>query len=689
MPFAGGFNFMQFSEIDLNYDGVKDLFAFDRSSNKIIPFINNNISDSVSYSYAPSYRIAFPSDLKSWVLLRDFNCDGKADIFTQNAGAIKVYVNTGDAASGLQFTYFKDRIYSKYNATDSLPLFVTSVDIPSITDIDFDGDLDIITFSANSYYVEYHKNYSKERYGSCDSLEFEASTVCFGNFKEDQSNCDIFLNQPCFNKSYQDVVKDLNHSGSASLAFDVDNDHDNDLLISDISCNTLKHIVNGGDSAVANAISIDITYPSYSTPVHQSIFPCPFLVDVNNDGKKDLLISPNASTGSENTQSVMWYKNTSTDASYHFDFKQPDFLQHEMIENGEGAFPTFFDYNSDGLLDLVVGNIGRYSNAELRSRLMLYKNIGNTHYPKYQLIDDDYLGFSTQSNINNLNCTFGDLDADSDEDLLIGNANGELLYFENNPNNGISSFVLVDANYGGIDIGYNAAPQLIDVNRDQLLDILIGTSTGRIKYYRNIGSAQSAQFILETSTFGNVFTGITGVVLTDGYCTPQLFDINGAYQLLCGSKTGRIFRYDNIDGNLNGNFNLVDTNYLHIWEGRNSALAIVDINADGQRDMIIGNLSGGLNYYSGDITGGITETGIQKNKLIISPNPAHDFIRIQCSTALNTISCYNLSGETVIHQVLHGENFAMISTTSLTAGVYLIRAEHSGGIFYSKMIITK
>lgn len=688
MPFAGGFNFMQFSEIDLNYDGVNDLFAFDRSSNKIITFLNNNISDSVSYTYAPAYRSLFPNDAKSWVLLRDFNNDGKADLFTQNAGAIKVYLNSGNASSGLQFTYFKERIYSKYNATDSLPLFVTSVDIPSITDIDFDGDLDIVTFSANSYYVEYHKNYSKERYGTSDSLEFEASTVCFGNFKEDQTNCDIFLNQPCFNKSYQEVEKDLNHSGSATLAFDVDNDHDNDLLISDISCSSIKHIVNGGDSAVANAISIDLNYPSYSTPIHQSIFPCPFLVDVNNDGKKDLLVSPNASTGSENTNSVMWYKNTSTDASFQFAYMQSNFLQGEMIENGEGAFPAFFDYNNDGLQDMIVGNIGRYSNAELRSRLMLFKNIGSNNHPSYQLIDDDFLGFSSQSNINNLICTFGDIDADADADLIIGNANGELLYFENNPIAGISNFVLVDANYEGIDVGYNAAPQLIDVNRDNLLDLLIGTSTGRIKYYKNIGTAQAAQFLLETSAFGNVFTGINGVVLTDGYCTPQLFDVNGSYQLLCGSKVGRIFRYNNIDGNLNGNFNVVDTNYLHIWEGRNSSLAIADINADGQKDMIIGNLSGGLNYYSGDITGSIQEEEMQCNTLQVYPNPVKDYVSIQCNNKLKAIAVVSLSGETILHHTCYELSQVTLSTASLSSGVYLIKAEHTQGISYSKIIIT-
>ena len=38
-PWAGGFNSVQFSEIDLNLDGIKDLFVFDRTGNRISTFI--------------------------------------------------------------------------------------------------------------------------------------------------------------------------------------------------------------------------------------------------------------------------------------------------------------------------------------------------------------------------------------------------------------------------------------------------------------------------------------------------------------------------------------------------------------------------------------------------------------------------------------------------------------------------
>ena len=66
-PWSGGMNFCQFSEIDLNLDGEKDIFIFDRSGkngsrngNKIIPMVyDQNIND---YIYKPEYIDNFPGN---------------------------------------------------------------------------------------------------------------------------------------------------------------------------------------------------------------------------------------------------------------------------------------------------------------------------------------------------------------------------------------------------------------------------------------------------------------------------------------------------------------------------------------------------------------------------------------------------------------------------------------------------
>ena len=54
-PWAGGMNSCQFGEIDLNLDGINDLFVFDRHGDRIMPFINSGTAGTIDYDFAPEY----------------------------------------------------------------------------------------------------------------------------------------------------------------------------------------------------------------------------------------------------------------------------------------------------------------------------------------------------------------------------------------------------------------------------------------------------------------------------------------------------------------------------------------------------------------------------------------------------------------------------------------------------------
>ena len=79
-PWAGGLNSCQFGKIDIDLDGIKDLVIFDRQGSRILPFINDGIPDSVSYTFHPELASLFPA-LHDWVYFYDYDCDGKEDIF--------------------------------------------------------------------------------------------------------------------------------------------------------------------------------------------------------------------------------------------------------------------------------------------------------------------------------------------------------------------------------------------------------------------------------------------------------------------------------------------------------------------------------------------------------------------------------------------------------------------------------
>ena len=84
-------------------------------------------------------------------------------------------------------------------------------------DLDEDGDLDILTFKITGGFIEFHKNLAMETIGSCDTILFELSESCWGNFYEGLNN--YTLN--CQNCQCPPIINHPNakqkHAGSTLL----------------------------------------------------------------------------------------------------------------------------------------------------------------------------------------------------------------------------------------------------------------------------------------------------------------------------------------------------------------------------------------------------------------------------------------------------------------------------------------
>ena len=684
---------LSYSEIDLNQDGTMDLFVFDRSGDKITTYINIGTPNQVAYVLAPQYVYSFPL-LHDWALLRDYNCDGKNDIFTCTVAGFSVYENTSTMAAGLQFQMREPLVNTDRSPNSSHfigNLLVSAIDLPSIRDMDGDGDLDILTFSNGGGQIEYHVNMSMENYGVCDSIEYEVRSNCWGKIQENSSNASIVLNQGCLPVPIAQHAGDDQrslHSGSCLECFNFDGDTVQDVLIGDVGSPNVAYIHNSTwpDSAIIDYV--DQTYPSADVPVDIDLFACPAHLDVNNDGKRDLLFSGAAATFSENKTSSLFYMNTGTNSAVQSTYIQNDFLQENMIDVGEGCFPVLFDYDTDGDKDLLIGNYGYYSSTgPYQSKIALYRNVGSPTNPSFLFTTDDFAGIYASS--LGLSCmvpTFGDLDGDLDADMLIGDAAGELYYFQKGV--GPGNYTLAQAQYQGIDVGEFAAPQLYDADGDNKLDLLIGEKWGKVQYYQNTGTTSAPVFTLVTTTLGGIDVRRPG---WPGYSVPFMFDDNGSTALVVGSERGWLYRFDNIDGNLSGTFTTTDTNYVSWREGGRVTGAFADLNGDGLYDCVMGNYAGGISYFQGD--NNVSTSNVEdnsSNEISVYPNPAGEFLILKTEFIPDHSSAYtlhNAAGSLVKQGMIYHQQ-TTIECTGLSTGIYVLSVQTPKGILHRKVVIS-
>jgi len=664
-PFAGGLNTPQFSEVDLNQDGQRDLFIFDRSGNKVLTLINEGTSGEINYRYWYDYQLLFPT-MENWAVMLDYNCDGLEDILTSYDIGIKTYTAAYD---GSALSYTEDIPKMQYTeATFLFDLGVGYIDVPGFADVNFDGDLDILTFNIVGGIVDYFENREIEDGLDCGTWALEHVNSCWGNFYESGITYSVDLDTECKGiASSRDGV----HAGSTFMIFDEDADEDMDIVLGDLAFNNLNRLINGGDKFFAHITEQDTMYPSYDVPYNLPIFPSPFLIDVNNDNKKDMLVSPNNANISENFKNVWYYENVSDDATYVFDFQNDSLFVSDMIDVGEGAYPVFFDYNYDGLDDIVIGNVGYYNAGDYEGKLALYENSGTADAPEFSLVTRDFAGMSGFP-FNYLIPTFADLDNDGDEDMLIGEDEGFVHYFKNiAPESGPAEFSLFAGNFQGLDAGANSAPQLIDVNEDGLVDLIMGEQNGNLNYYENTGTIGDPIFTLQNDLWGNVDVRKAGSLT--GHSVPELVkNTSGDFTLFVGCEDGTIFQYDPTD-DFSGAFTNITSAFNGIDEGSFASARFKDITSDGLNEMVTGNLRGGITLYRDETA--VQIPGEETFPIAVFPNPANDIITFQ-SPLLNQMRSYtifDITGRFVLSASMNVTDHISIAVNNLDEGIYIIQ----------------
>jgi len=697
-PWAGGLNSGQYNTIKINRDDQEDLVIFDRTTNEPLIFIANQ----GDYVHSPESAYLLPKELNGWVLFRDYDCDGRKDIFTNSPFGIKVFRNTTGPDDDLSWKLVKNPISTKGFVDHPINLLVNVTDIPGISDIDGDGDLDILTYDfATGGYIEFHRNLSMENFDHCDSLVYERVTKEWGDFQECLCDQFAFGDNDCASAG-----RILHAGGKSILTFDNDGDNDQEVLIGQEQCEPLYYLENVGDRDSALFRSYSKTFPKAEKPIAFPFFPAGYIEDIDFDGRKDLLVAPNTFDNPNDQidfiHSSWLYKNIGANTIPDFVYVENDFLQKEMIDVGEEAAPAFTDFDRDGDLDMFIGTRGKMTDLKLEGTIYLFENTGSVTNPAFQLIDGDYLNLSNL-NLLGIKTQFIDLNNDNAEDLVFtGTPPGKFdaniyIIINNSPSNEAVSLNPSQAIKLNLSINKNDVPFFFDVNIDKNPDLLIGKQRGSLEFYVNNGGELADAFELED----NMYAGVGSNTLRRNLA-PFMTDINQDRkpELITIDDSGEIKIYTDL---FNFQFDpeafqtKVIANSLleksHVAQfGHKNHLAFADLNGDNFADMVVGTSSGGVFFLRGNdqLVTGIPERGEKLNLFKIYPNPSNgDDITIISKDQIS-IEVYNTIGQLQIRKSYISKDVATkLDVSGLKEGIYLIRAYNENHRESKRLIIQR
>uniref|UniRef100_UPI004047425A T9SS type A sorting domain-containing protein n=1 Tax=Algoriphagus sp. TaxID=1872435 RepID=UPI004047425A len=641
--FSLGINSAQIQTIDLTGDGKEEWVVWDINSRQLQVFEKKG----EQFLIRPELSYFFPTEVSGFLILADFDRDGKKDLFTSTALGVKAYRNT---SSGSQISWTIAQNFLRLEGANNIP--ANNLDTPLLQDLDGDGDLDLLLFNfAVGDYLEYYRNTSIERKGSPDIDGFAFPIRHWGGFEF--CGCgQISFGLTCDGRTLATPASPLDqarvqHAGGHSLLYrDFTGDGIPDLLMGREECTTLYFLPNEGTSSNPKFASFSKELPGFgSLPEFPRFHAGQYL-------EESLIVSLNtnetaAPFGVDFAQSIVRLEKGTG--------KMLPILQNQVLDLGENTRPFFSGTSFSGEL-LVTANGKKGTKVLGQAYRMRYTGT------QLELVEEDYLGLSE---LNLLDLTLLDYTSASKEKHLwvLGTRTSST---------GVPAPVLLKRE--GVNWGEFALKGLSLRTGDQLTlyghqgkdQLLVAAQNGSLTQYEVDLTTRSVQLV--ASNFlgfqDNPGSRNLNVTIRSGE-SPVLYSVD---------QTGRIFRIrDFLNAPVREEVLVrIQNQYLPLRLGRSNWLAVVKSSLGEEDDLILGTRGGGLLYLSaastdGDSAGEFSVTAF--------PNPSSGSFQIVSSVPA-TGRLVSALGQVLLSEILlPARRAVLVDIPNLAPGMYFLQLQ--------------